>query len=169
SEKPALFLHGLIHAREWITGSASMYIADRLVRDYGTDPAMTSMLDAYEVIIVPITNPDGYVYTWTNDRLWRKNRRPNANGSFGVDNNRNWGFGWGGPGASTQPGSETYRGTGPFSEPETQVLRDFITDNPRIVMTLDIHSFSQLILSPWGFTDTLPADASLFDAINAAV
>src|SRR5690606_38857634 len=92
-----------------------------------------------------------------------------ANGSFGVDNNRNWGFGWGGPGASTQPGSETYRGTGPFSEPETQVLRDFITDNPRIVMTLDIHSFSQLILSPWGFTDALPADASLFDAINAAV
>jgi len=169
SEKPALFLHGLIHAREWITGSAVMYIADRLVRDYGVDPAMTSMLDTFEVIIVPITNPDGYVYTWTNDRLWRKNRRPNANGSFGVDNNRNWGFGWGGPGASTQPANETYRGTGPFSEPETQVLRDFILANPRIVATLDIHSFSQLILSPWGFTDQQPADASLFNAINAAV
>lgn len=169
ANKPGVYLHGLQHAREWITGAATMFIADRLVRNYGTDAEVTALLDACEFYIIPVANPDGYVYTWTTDRLWRKNRRPNSNGTFGVDLNRNWGFQWGGPGASTSPGNETYRGTGPFSEPETQALRDFILAHGNIVFVLDVHSFQQLILSPWGFTDALPFDASLFSAVNAAM
>ncbi len=66
-----------------------------LIRNYGTDPTLTGMLDRAVYYIVPLSNPDGYVYTWTTDRLWRKNRRTNGGGSFGVDLNRNWGYQWG--------------------------------------------------------------------------
>jgi len=169
TNKPAIFLNCLQHAREWITGAAGMYIADKLVRGYGVDPVATEILDAYEVYIVPVSNPDGYSYTWTNARLWRKNRRPNANGTFGVDTNRNWGYQWGGQGASADPGNETYRGTGPFSEPETQALRNFIAARPNIVMSVDIHSFSQLILSAWGYTAAPPPNAIVFAEMNARI
>ncbi len=103
----------------------------------------------------PCRHPDGYSYTWTNNRLWRKNRRPNPNGSTGVDLNRNWGYQWGGEGASTSQGSDTYRGASGFSEPETQAIRDFITNRPYIRAHVDVHSYSQLILSPWGYTPAL--------------
>jgi murein tripeptide amidase MpaA len=171
--KPGVFLHGLQHAREWVTGMTAMYIADRLVRAYDTDPAVRALVDHFEFYIIPVANPDGYAYTWTpNNRLWRKNRRPNANGTFGVDLNRNWGYQWGenpDGGSSGTPSSETYRGTGPFSEPETVVLRDFILAHPGIVFHLDIHSYSQLVLSPWGYAAALPADAPLFDALNVGL
>ncbi len=165
--RPAVIYHGGQHAREWIGPMTVMYFADQLVAGYGSDPRITSLLNSVEVIIVPVMNPDGYTYTWTNDRMWRKNRRDNGNGSFGVDLNRNWGYQWGGEGASASSSNDTYRGPSAFSEPETQVMRDFITANPQIRAHIDFHSYSQLILSPWAYTASLPADSATFNLLNA--
>jgi hypothetical protein len=167
--KPGVFYHAMQHAREWITGASVMYVADQLTRNYDSDPEIHRLLDTFEVYIVPISNPDGYAYTWSDNRLWRKNRRPNAGGSFGVDNNRNWGIGWGGEGSSSSPSNETYRGTGPFSEPETQVLRDFVLSKPNLVFGMDVHSYAQLVLSAYGYTIALPPDRAMFAEIDAGL
>ncbi|HYE02830.1 MAG TPA: M14 family metallopeptidase [Phycisphaerales bacterium] len=169
STRPIVVFSSVQHAREWIAAATTQWIADRLVSGYDTDSSVRTLVDAFEIIIIPVVNPDGYVYTWTTNRLWRKNRRDNGNGTFGVDNNRNWGYQWGGEGASTNPGNDTYRGTGPFSEPETAAMRDFITARPRVLMHVDFHSYSQLILSPWGYTVSLPPDALLFEHLNAGM
>ncbi|MCG3122758.1 MAG: hypothetical protein GIKADHBN_01160 [Phycisphaerales bacterium] len=165
--RPSVIYHGGQHAREWISPMTVMYIADRLVAGYGSDPRITSLLDNVEVIIVPVMNPDGYVFTWTNNRMWRKNRRDNGDGSIGVDLNRNWGYQWGGEGASSNPGNDTYRGPSAFSEPETQVMRDFISATSSLRAHIDFHSYSQLILSPWGYTASPPPAAATFNMLNA--
>src|SRR5690606_14934327 len=128
SNRPQSLWWGGQHAREWINIPVPIYHAEQLLTRYDTDPEIRALVDSVEFIFVPTMNPDGYEYTWTNNRLWRKNRRDHPNSScFGVDLNRNWGFQWGGAGASTNRCNDTYRGTAPFSEPETQVMRDFIT------------------------------------------
>lgn len=157
-EKPALCFNGTQHAREWISPMTVIYIADQLVREYGIDPEVTLLLDELEFHIVPVVNPDGYVYTWENERLWRKNRRDNGDGSFGVDLNRNWGTGWGGPGSSGNPNSNTYRGPFPFSEPETQSVRDFILDRPEIAAHIDFHSYGQFVMWPYGYDEIEPPE-----------
>lgn len=155
--KPAILLNATQHAREWITVMNAMYIADQLIRLHGADAYVTDLLDNADFIIVPVANPDGYAYTWTTERFWRKNRRPNADGTFGVDNNRNWGYMWGTPGlgsaaGSSNPDSAVYWGTGPFSEPENQALRDLVLAHPEIKGHNDIHSYGQLILWSWGWS-----------------
>ena len=169
SNKPALCFDGMHHAREWISPMTVMYIADRLVSTYDTDPDVHGMLDRATFYLVPVVNPDGYVYTWTTDRLWRKNRRNNGGGLYGVDLNRNYGTGWGGSGSSGDPSSDTYRGTAPFSEPETQALRDFVLAHGDIVAHIDFHSYSQLILRPYGYdyTDPPQPDLSVFENLGS--
>jgi zinc carboxypeptidase/carboxypeptidase activation peptide len=162
-----LLFDGCQHAREWVSPMTVTYLAETLMNSYGVDPRVTAMLDASEVFIVPVVNPDGYEYTWTNQRLWRKNRRNNGDGTFGVDLNRNWGFQWGGSGSSGTTSSQIYRGTSAFSEPETRVVRDFFNAHPNIVAHIDFHSYSQLILSPWGYTTSLPPNQPEFDELNA--
>jgi murein tripeptide amidase MpaA len=153
---PTVFYNGCQHAREWITVSVILYVADQLVREYDTDDAIRDLVDRYEWQLVPIVNPDGYVYSWTTQRMWRKNRRLNWDGSRGVDLNRNWGYAWGGPGASGIPSADTYRGAHAFSEPETQALRDWIQSHPNIVAYCDLHSYGQLVMYPFGYADRLP-------------
>jgi murein tripeptide amidase MpaA len=166
-DKPAVLFNGCQHAREWISPATVMYIADRLIRDYDTDPHVQQLVDDVIFYIVPIVNPDGYTYTWTNERLWRKNRRNNGDGSFGVDLNRNWGEGWGlDSGSSGFPGSETYRGTAPFSEPETQVVRDFVLAHPEIGAHIDFHSYSQLVLYPYDWEAAFPPEPDLTTFLN---
>ncbi len=151
--KPILLLNSVQHAREWLSVMTTMYIADQLVNGYGTESRATNLLDTYEVVIIPVVNADGYSYTWTNDRYWRKNRRANAGGGFGVDLNRNWSFAWGSDNGSSGSGSsDTYRGTAPFSEPETAAMRDWTLANPGIVMHLDVHTYGPLLLYSWGYT-----------------
>jgi len=94
---PNLFddrISGGQHAREWIAPAAVMYVVEKLARGYGVDPEITTMLQSYEFAIAPILNPDGYEYSRTTFRYWRKNRRVNRDGSFGVDLNRNWDSHW---------------------------------------------------------------------------
>ncbi|NQU23421.1 MAG: PEP-CTERM sorting domain-containing protein [Candidatus Nealsonbacteria bacterium] len=162
ADKPGVLFSGTQHAREWISPMTNMFIAEHLVYGYDTDPTIRSRVDSAEIMIVPVVNPDGYVYSWTpNNRMWRKNRRDNGDGTYGVDLNRNWGAGWGGTGSSGTPSSTTYRGPEAFSEPETAALSDFFIANPQIVSAVDFHSYGQVVLSPYGYTYDLPADHDL--------
>jgi murein tripeptide amidase MpaA len=163
---PGVLFNGTQHAREWGATTAVCYIADRLVGGYGSDPRITALLDRAWVDVVPVVNPDGYIYSWDVNRLWRKNRRNNGDGSFGVDLNRNWAFQWGGGGASANPGDDTYRGPSPFSEPESAAMRDYFIANPTLVGHIDFHAYSQLILSPWGYTTAAPPNAVGISALG---
>ncbi len=152
--RPSLIFNGTAHAREWISPMTVTYIMRELVEGYGNDPRITALLDSVTFRIAPIMNPDGYLYTWSNERFWRKNRRNNGNGTWGVDWNRNFATGWGGPGADSNTDSDVYRGTAPFSEPESQALRDYTLSVPNRAFHIDFHAFSQLVLYPWGFTES---------------
>lgn len=158
SNKPGMLYHACQHAREWITVPVALYFADQLLRTYDSDPNVRALVDRVEWYVVPVFNVDGYLYSWTTNRLWRKNRRDNGDGTFGVDLNRNWGFQWGGEGASANTNNETYRGPAPFSEPETTAMSQFLAANPHIRGYNDIHSYSQLILYPWGYQTSPPAN-----------
>jgi murein tripeptide amidase MpaA len=162
--KPAVEFNGCHHAREWISVMVPMWIADQLVYNYDTDPRIHALTDSIEFFIIPVVNVDGFVYTQA-DRYWRKNRRPPPAGysCYGVDLNRNYATGWSTPGGSeTYPCGETYRGTAPFSEPESVAMRDFAIAHPQIVATQSYHSFGNLIMSPWGYTSALPPDNDIF-------
>ena len=158
ASKPALLFNFTQHAREWISPMTGLYIMERLASGYGVDPAVTELLDGLTVYFVPMVNPDGYEYSWTNNRLWRKNRRDNLNGTFGVDLNRNWSVGFGGPGASPLTQDILYHGPSAFSEPETDGLRAFAESNANIIAHIDFHSYSQLVLWPYGYENTEPAE-----------
>jgi len=147
----------------------AMYITDSFINGYDSNPEIQSLLNALEFYVVPIVNPDGYVYSWGPDRLWRKNRRQNPDGSFGVDLNRNRPIGFGGEGTSTSQNNDLYPGPAPFSEPETQAIRDFALARPNIVTSLDLHSYSQLVLQPWSNTTNLPPGYACIDEIGASV
>jgi len=152
---PRIFFEGGQHAREWIGPATVMYQLTQLLENYGKDALVTQFLNTLEFVIVPLSNPDGYEYAWTNERLWRKNRKKNTGGSFGVDLNRNWNSHWGGSGSSNIPTSDTYRGTAAFSEPETKAISDYINSvnlNGNILAAIDFHSYSQLVLRPYGWT-----------------
>lgn len=156
-DEPAILVDGCHHAREWIAVEVPLFFADYLVSNYRKIGDVTRLVDHAEVWIVPILNPDGYVYTET-DRFWRKTRRNNGDGSFGVDANRNYSIGWGDDaGSSGVTFSEVYRGPSPFSEPETQAIRDLMEGSfGRTFSTaLSYHNFSQLVLYPNGYTTDL--------------
>jgi murein tripeptide amidase MpaA len=166
---PAVIYFAGEHAREWIGPTVPQYLATHLLEHYGLDPLVTDLVDHVEWLLIPVFNVDGYIYTWTTDRLWRKNRRLNADGSYGVDINRNWGYGWGLAGSSSYPNSGTYRGTAPFSEPETQALRDMFLQYANVRAQIDIHSYSQLILWPWGYTAELCPDQAVYEPVGLAM
>ncbi|GAE34289.1 M14 family zinc carboxypeptidase [Halalkalibacter akibai] len=146
------------HAREWPTGELAMDLAWYLVDNYGSDTQVDHIVDNVRTWIIPMVNPDGFVWSQESFRMWRKNRKNNENGTFGVDPNRNYSYLWGGNGSSGVGSSETYRGIAPFSEPETAAIRDFYLDR-NIVTTITGHTYGQLILYPWGNT-TDPMRAS---------
>lgn len=153
-----------IHAREWIAPAVGLHIFSELVRSYFTRTGFSQTVPLGTAFyMVPVFNPDGYEYTWTNNRLWRKNRRNNGNGTFGVDLNRNFSKGWGlNSGSSGNTNSETYRGPAAFSEPETAGLRDYLNTLTNVSAFIDFHSYGQYVLYPWGYQSTLaPGDSWL--------
>lgn len=154
--KPGILINSGQHAREWITIPAALYLAEQLVLNYDTDPEIRAYVDQIEWYIVPLVNPDGYRYSHTNSRLWRKNRRPFGT-LYGVDLNRNWNWNFGGPGADSFVSSDIYHGPEALSEPETRALDSVMSDNENLVAHIDTHSFSQLILWPFGDSNAVPA------------
>jgi hypothetical protein len=161
--EPAVLFAGCHHAREWISVEVPFLFGKYLLENYALSQEVRDLVDASEIWIVPIANPDGLEYSINVYRYWRKNRRANADGTYGVDINRNYGYAWGFDdlGSSRQQGSDVYRGTGPFSEPETAAIRGlFLAHDFRAMISF--HSFAQDILGPWGYTtDAAPTDAEL--------
>ena len=175
-EKPILYVEGAIHAREYTTTELVTRFAEDLVAGYGTDPEATWLLDYTQIHIVPFVNPDGRKLA-EQGYSWRKNADPTSPTgedpapfpTYGVDLNRNYDstFGEVEGGSSGDPSSETYRGPSPFSEPETQAARDYLLDlfpdqKPEDMFApapddatgvyLDLHSFGNLVLYPFGST-----------------
>ncbi len=160
-DRPVVFVQGCQHAREWIAVAAPMFAAEAFATA-GAGSLLDDLLDQVELVVVPIVNPDGYVYSWDVERYWRKNRRD----GHGVDLNRNWSVVWGGEGASDDPFAENYHGVGPFSEPESTAIRDFIAADPNMVSMLDVHSFGQLLLYPWGYDYVDAVDEPIYTDIT---
>ncbi len=155
-DEPEVLYDALHHAREPVGMETALATMQWLVERYDTDPEVRYLVNEREMWFVPVVNPDGYVYGGLGG-LWRKNRRPNDDGSFGVDLNRNYGYQWGfdDTGSSPLPRTQTYRGPYPFSEPETRAMRDFILER-RFVTGMTIHTFSNVHLMPFGFAESRP-------------
>ncbi|KAF2131017.1 hypothetical protein P153DRAFT_421995 [Dothidotthia symphoricarpi CBS 119687] len=174
--KPAVLIHGTVHAREWITTMTTEYFAWQLLTKYGSDATIKSLVDKFDFYIMPIVNPDGFVYTQTTDRLWRKNRQTvSGNTCVGRDENRNWPYKWEvAGGASTNPCSETYKGQAPGDSPEIRGLSaqvNSLRDSRGIRLYLDMHSYGQYILWPYGYDCSLRAENDAQHrtiAVNAA-
>jgi len=162
---------GMQHAREWISPHTVLYLVNQLVSLYASNQAVKKILDGVQFHVIPVVNPDGYVYTWTGSsaRMWRKNRRLNSGGSYGVDLNRNWDDHWGGEGSSKTQSSDTYCGTGPFSEPEVKAVSNYILANIPFAGYIDFHSYSQLVLRNYGWTRTLPPDSAVQKAVGDGI
>jgi carboxypeptidase T len=160
SEHKLLFM-GCHHAREWISVEVPYLLAEHLVNN-ADQPPVRQWLQRGEIWVAPMVNPDGHEFSRTQDRLWRKNRRTNIDGSIGVDPNRNYGYMWGTLNISTSshvPSDPTYVGPHAFSEPETQAVRNLVA-RELFGGVITYHSFSQLILYPWGYTSQPIPDAS---------
>ncbi|CAB3387113.1 Hypothetical predicted protein, partial [Cloeon dipterum] len=162
--KPAFYIDGGIHAREWISPASVSYIIQELVENR----EKYAFADSIDFYIVPVVNPDGYEYTHNGMRLWRKNRKDAQKGRCaGTDLNRNFGYKWGGAGSSRDPCQEIYAGSGPFSEPETQAIRNFVSSlGTRVRGYVTFHSYGQYILYPWGYDKKVPPDYTDLDRIG---
>ncbi|XP_018335420.1 carboxypeptidase B [Agrilus planipennis] len=165
ANKPVILVDAGIHAREWIAPATALYIINQLVEN----SANRHLIQNVDWYILPVLNPDGYEYTHTNTRLWRKTRCAGRR-CYGTDGNRNFDFHWGVTGASSSECSETYRGPSAFSEIELQGFRNFARANAnRIKLYLTLHSYGNYILYPWGYTSALPSDSAELQALGDSV
>ncbi|MFD4589626.1 M14 family metallopeptidase [Streptomyces rubiginosohelvolus] len=169
------------HAREHLTVEMSLYLLREFAAGYGSDSRITQAVNGRELWIVPDMNPDGGEYDIASGsyRSWRKNRQPNSGSSaIGTDLNRNWAYKWGCcGGSSSSPSSDTYRGRAAESAPETKVVADFVRSRvvggkQQITAAIDFHTYSELVLWPFGYTynDTAPGmttdDRNAFAAVG---
>jgi carboxypeptidase T len=175
-DKPVFFLMANIHGRELITSETALQFVKLMLEGYGIDPDVTWLLDHQRIEVMVSANPDGHVRNETSFTYWRKNANPTygtcGGTSFGIDLNRNSSFQWGG--ASPEPCYETYQGPSAASETETQAIETLIQtlfpdqrlpaldapapdDATGIFITL--HSYSNLVLWPWGHTTDLAPNA----------
>ncbi|XP_025947001.1 carboxypeptidase A2-like [Apteryx rowi] len=169
TNRPAIWIDAGIHSREWVTQASAVWIANKIASDYGSDPSITSLLKKMDIFLLAVTNPDGYEFTQTKNRMWRKTRSK-IQGSLcvGVDPNRNWDAGFGGPGASNNPCSDSYHGPSANSEVEVKSIVDFIKNHGNTVAFLTLHSYSQLLMYPYGYKCTKPADYAELDTLGRA-
>jgi len=166
-DEPSVGFDALIHAREPQAMATLMYFMWYMLENYGSDPEATYLINNREIYCVPCFNPDGYEYNrQTNPNgggMWRKNRRDNGGGCYGVDLNRNFGYMWGydNIGSSPDPCASTYRGPSAFSEPESQAVRDLaIIKNYNT--HLNMHSYADVYFSPWGYNKEETPDSIIF-------
>lgn len=171
-DKPEILYNALHHAREPNSLAQLLFYMWYLLENYETDAEIKYLLENVELYFIPCVNPDGYIYNETTNPegggFWRKNRWVNEEGNkVGVDLNRNYGFHWGidDQGSSKDQLSEVYRGPSAFSEPETQALRDFCTAH-EFKIALNYHAFSNLLIIPWGFDNTLTPDDDSYRALG---
>ncbi|MCU0852694.1 MAG: M14 family metallopeptidase [Thermoplasmata archaeon] len=175
-DEPEVMIVGLHHAREWSTSELVLEVVKNLTTAYGNDTRLSWLVDNRELWIVPVVNPDGLDFALADDDMWRKNRRLNWDGSYGVDLNRNYNGSqngdsageWGGVGTSHIPTYDTYCGEAPFSEPETQAIRDMVLARD-FQIALDFHSYGEDVMWPWSYTTNLTADNEDFVRLGTAL
>jgi hypothetical protein len=166
-EKPKVLYTALTHAREPASLQQMLYQMWYLLENYDNDSEIQFLIDNLEIFFIPCVNPDGYIYNQTTNPngggMWRKNRRANEGGTYGVDLNRNYGYQWGynDTGSSPYGSSETYRGTAPFSEPETQLVKQFC-ESREISLALNNHTYSDVLIYPWAYANLYTPDAQIF-------
>lgn len=173
--EPELLYTALHHAREAESLSQLIYFMWYLLENYSTDPTIQSLVDNTEMYFVPCLNPDGYMFNQMTDPngggMWRKNRRDNMDGEFGVDLNRNYDYFWGfdDNGSSPVTADETYRGTAPFSEPETQAISNFSASRD-FKFALNYHTYGNLLVQPFGYLpDLYPPDSAAYSIYGNAL
>lgn len=165
--EPEVLYTGLHHAREPETLMTVLYFMEKLLQGYEKSPEITYVINHRQLWFIPIVNPDGYVFNQqTNPEgggLWRKNRRKNSDGSFGIDLNRNYDYFWGFNdfGSSPNPSDETFRGVSAFSEPESAAIRKFVNSH-NFLLALNYHSFRNLWIYPWAFQNEETEDKMIF-------
>ncbi|MBM3435323.1 MAG: hypothetical protein FJY07_03785, partial [Bacteroidetes bacterium] len=172
-DEPCIFYMGEHHAREPISLEVAMYILNHIVNNYGTDPDITASVNNKQIWFVPLVNPNGHKIVWDNvDTWWRKNIRDNNNSNTintgttdGVDLNRNYSWEWGGQGTSSDPTDITYCGPSPSSEPEIVAMKNML-DTHHFVAGITYHSYSELVLFPYGYeTNAFAPDHNSLEAL----
>ncbi len=172
--RPVAYFNSLTHAREPEGMQALMYFVQDLLSKYGTDATATYLLDNRRIYVVPVVNPDGYLYNesvYTSSGgssfgFWRKNLRDNNNNfivdnSDGVDLNRNYSFHWGPGGSSGSMSAGDYRGPSAFSEWETQAQRNKVAElTPN--SSISFHTYSDLFIHPYNWTTAATPDSLKF-------
>lgn len=153
--EPKILYTAIHHAREPMSLMETIFFMWYVLENYGTNEEVTYLVNNTQLFFVPCINPDGYVYNESTNPngggMWRKNRRLNSGGSYGVDLNRNYSYGWGTTGTSATQSNDTYRGTAPFSEPETQAMR-WLVQNHNFTSAFNAHTYAESILFPIGTT-----------------
>jgi len=150
--KPTVFIMAGLHAREWIGPAVAVYTIQSLAEKYGVDSRVTALLDKVEIVIAPLTNPDGYIQSWDVDRMWRKNMNDNnGNACKGVDLNRNFDVYWGTQ-SSNSKCAQDYHGTSAASEPEVKNVQNYVASLKNKIGAIDIHSYGQYLMRPYGWT-----------------
>lgn len=177
--RPQVLYTAIHHAREPASLSQLLFFMWYLLENYDSSPEIKNIVDNTELYFIPLVNPDGYIHNQTTNPngggLWRKNRRDHGNGTFGVDNNRNYDYWidgdanqsvWNTTGTSPTTDGETYAGSAPFSEPENQAVKFFV-ENHNFLVALNAHTFSELLLYPYGYESNAPTpDNDLFEEIT---
>ncbi len=171
--RPEAWIHSLIHAREPMSMVQNIYFIYWLLENYNIDPLATYILRYRELYFTPVLNPDGYEYNRSinpnGGGMWRRNRKP-CTGNIGTDLNRNYGpyafWNWSGGGSSTICGDDTYRGTLPFSEPETQNAMNFVNSR-NFKATLSYHTYGNFFIRPWGYTGLPSVDENIYQNFSA--
>ncbi|XP_049768818.1 zinc carboxypeptidase-like [Schistocerca cancellata] len=149
--RPVVFVEAGIDGAEWPSVSTATFLVHQLLTN--DSEAVRRVVQAFDWHVLPTANPDGCNYAHTTDRIWRKNRRPGPNGCYGTDPNRNWDFNWGDSGSSDNPCSPHYRGSSPFSEPETRSLSDFLRGlKERLLVYVSLHTYKQALMWPYGLS-----------------
>ncbi|XP_051740448.1 carboxypeptidase A1-like isoform X1 [Ctenopharyngodon idella] len=174
-KKPAIWIDAGIHAREWVSHASAVWIADRIATDFKENRApVPSILSKMDIFLMIVANPDGYVFSHISSRpfhrLWRKSRSVTSNPNCpGVDLNRNWDAEFGGAGGSDDPCGEDYRGPSAQSEIEVKNIADFITSHGNFKSFMTLHSYSQLLMYPYGYSGTnAPDQPELHDVATQA-
>lgn len=167
--EPEVLYTALHHAREPEGMMTVIYYMWWLLENYGKDPEATYLVNNRQMYFIPVVNVDGYEYNRSikpnGGGMWRKNRRNNGDSTFGVDLNRNYGpeYMWNAPnnGSGLTTDDETYRGIAPFSEPETQAIRNFVFAH-NFKTCFNYHTYSDLLIYPWGYASKESPDYKIF-------
>uniref|UniRef100_A0A8D0BFA7 Carboxypeptidase B2 n=1 Tax=Salvator merianae TaxID=96440 RepID=A0A8D0BFA7_SALMN len=169
--KNAIWIDCGIHAREWISPAFCLWFIGHVTQHLHRDPKMATLLQHLDFYVLPIMNVDGYQYTWTVNRMWRKSRSlHNNNWCVGTDLNRNFDAGWCGEGASDDACEETYCGPYPESEPEVKAVANFLRKHKNYIKAyITMHSYSQMVLFPYSYTTNKSKDHSELQSVASEV